>query len=329
MSDRILIITNGDSAVDTLKEAGIVADFLPWRDVLHDGPVPANLTLEELSLIRAKFISELGWGEHEDVMNNFKERDKRLATSGDYEEVILWFEHDLYDQLQLIQLLDWFSQHEFKKTKLSIICKDEFVANSSKGRLLVNYSDRSEITSNQLASGYQSWLAFCSPNPKKIVEIITQDISYLPYLQSAFLRLLQEYPDKENGLSRNQSQILKIVQSNMTQPGEIFKESHKMEEANYLGDASFWQHMYGMNHCDFPLLQAEGSKPFFLPSSLNPDQEFLQQRLILTELGQQVILNKTNWVEINGIDKWLGGVHVTRKTLWYWDNTKQILIKEE
>ena len=118
MSDRILIITNGDSAVDTLKEAGIVADFLPWRDVLHDGPVPANLTLEELSLIRAKFISELGWGEHEDVMNNFQDRDSKLTTFRDYEEVILWFEHDLYDQLQLIQLLDWFSQQELDGTKL-------------------------------------------------------------------------------------------------------------------------------------------------------------------------------------------------------------------
>ncbi len=327
MSERILIITNGDSAVGALKDAGIVADFLPWRDVLHDGPVPANLMLAELSLIRAKFISELGWCEHEDVMKNFQDRDNKLTTFRDYEEVILWFEHDLYDQLQLIQLLDWFSQQELGGKKLSLICEDEFVSNSSKDRLLTNFSVRNEITSNQLALGRQSWLAFCSPNSQKIVEIITRDSSFLPYLQSAFLRLLQEYPDKENGLSRNQLQILKIVQSDITQPGEIFKESHKMEEANYLGDASFWQYLYGMNHCDFPLLKTEGSKPFFLPGSMNPDQEFLQQRLILTKLGQNVFQNRANWVEINGIDKWLGGVHLLNDNMWYWDNIKQILIR--
>ncbi|MGI9511113.1 MAG: hypothetical protein ACR2QJ_17380 [Geminicoccaceae bacterium] len=37
MSD--LVITNGDSAADRLRAAGCKAGILPWRDVLHDGPV--------------------------------------------------------------------------------------------------------------------------------------------------------------------------------------------------------------------------------------------------------------------------------------------------
>ena len=46
---RVLNITNGDSAVEIMREAGIEGDFLPWRDVLHVEPVPARLSFADLS----------------------------------------------------------------------------------------------------------------------------------------------------------------------------------------------------------------------------------------------------------------------------------------
>lgn len=60
---KALHITSGDSAVSLMKCAQIEGRFLPWRDVLHDGPVPADLTLEQLLMQRAKFIAGMGWGE--------------------------------------------------------------------------------------------------------------------------------------------------------------------------------------------------------------------------------------------------------------------------
>ena len=56
MRDR-LIITNGDSAVARMREAGIAGEILPWRDILHEGPVPAAPGLEELSSVRAQFLA--------------------------------------------------------------------------------------------------------------------------------------------------------------------------------------------------------------------------------------------------------------------------------
>ena len=37
-----LIITNGDSAADLLRLAGREGVILPWRDVLHEGPIVAG-----------------------------------------------------------------------------------------------------------------------------------------------------------------------------------------------------------------------------------------------------------------------------------------------
>ena len=58
----MLHITNGDAAANVLRKAGITDPILPWRDTLHEGPVPAGLSLRELSRVRTEFIAECGWG---------------------------------------------------------------------------------------------------------------------------------------------------------------------------------------------------------------------------------------------------------------------------
>jgi len=57
----MLNITNGGSAVNIMQLATIPGTFLPWQDVLHMGPVPDNLTLKQLSRVRAQFIADCGW----------------------------------------------------------------------------------------------------------------------------------------------------------------------------------------------------------------------------------------------------------------------------
>ena len=57
----MLHIVNGDYAIEALKDFGIEGDFLSRLDVLHDGPVPEELSLEELSEVRADFIENCDW----------------------------------------------------------------------------------------------------------------------------------------------------------------------------------------------------------------------------------------------------------------------------
>ena len=97
----MLHITNGDSVAGTLREAGFGPDIVAWRDVLHEGPVPADLPPAELSQIRTRFLCDSGWGSPVEVNAHFAERDEALRGAADHDEAVLWFEHDLYDQLQL------------------------------------------------------------------------------------------------------------------------------------------------------------------------------------------------------------------------------------
>jgi hypothetical protein len=75
-----------------------------WADPLHDGPVPGDVSDDELLRLRAAFLA----GSPEDVDHVVADLSDWRAAVDDqagYDELVLWFEHDLFDQLNVIQLL--------------------------------------------------------------------------------------------------------------------------------------------------------------------------------------------------------------------------------
>ncbi len=79
--------------------------MLPWQDALHEGPVPA-LPRQELLRTRARFLADCGWGGRQALLSSLERRDRQLLEAlRDDLQVVLWFEHDLYDQLQLLDVL--------------------------------------------------------------------------------------------------------------------------------------------------------------------------------------------------------------------------------
>src|SRR4051812_7796127 len=98
----MLHLTNGDSAAVPLRHTGVTGEVIAWRDVLHEGPTPGGLGLEAMSDVRARFLASWSDAEFADVRRQLGARDAALRAA---RHVVLWFEHDLYDQLQLIQIL--------------------------------------------------------------------------------------------------------------------------------------------------------------------------------------------------------------------------------
>ena len=58
----MLHLTNGDHAADVIRALGLPGEVVPWRDVLHEGPVPAGLAMPELSAVRARFVAASTFG---------------------------------------------------------------------------------------------------------------------------------------------------------------------------------------------------------------------------------------------------------------------------
>lgn len=237
--EKILNITNGDAAVEIMKKADLPGDFLPWRDVLHEGPVPEGLSLEALSKVRAEFIIKRGWGPPGRIRQAFVERDNLLKSYERYDKVILWFEHDLYDQLQIIQILDWFHLKEMTKTDLSMICVDRYLGTLSPEEMAELSAEEEPVTENHLALSNRAWAAFRSGSPETWYDLLKSDTTLLPFLHDAVLRLLEEYPGCDNGLSRTAQQALKIVSRGEKRPGRVFSRYQETEARRFMGDSSF------------------------------------------------------------------------------------------
>ena len=105
-------------------------EVLPWRDVLHEGPVPVTDSLADLTDIRANYLARDG-GDMDQTRTILQARDRGLARSASFDRIVLWFEHDLYDQLQLLQVLDWFSLQCEEEGSLRLVQASDFLGNQT------------------------------------------------------------------------------------------------------------------------------------------------------------------------------------------------------
>ena len=319
---NILNITNGDMALSVMSQAGIAGDFLPWRDLLHEGPVPAGLTLEELSAVRADFISGRGWGEVDALRDSFRQRDELLGRHQHYDQVILWFEHDLYDQLQLIQLLAWFGENSSAETELFLINVDKYLGELSVAEMANLKAQKKPVTEQQLQLGAKAWSAFRGPSPVEFASLLDSDTSSLPFLAGAILRMLEEYPACDTGLSRTASQALSVLAEGEQNFGQLFKRCQQLEERRFMGDWSFLNILVESSSSVPPLLISD-------EGNVNAQLANFDQRLKITAMGKEVLAGKNNWLGFYEIDGWLGGVHLSAQNLWCWNSDKKVIQRAE
>jgi Domain of unknown function (DUF1835) len=324
---RRLNITNGDSAAGTLGEAGIDGKIIAWRDVLHEGPVDSSLSLEELSKQRARFISEQGWDDFAHVSGSFADRDRVIQHLDYFDEVVLWFEDDLYDQLQLIQLLDHFAVGAGRGKRVSLIVVDGYIPPLSVQQLKALDDKRAAVTAEQLDLGRRAWRAFGSTDPTSISRLIDGNTSSLPYLARALIRQLEEFPATDNGLSRSEREALTVIDAGHDTPISAFLEVAKLQESIFLGDIIFYSYLQRLSGKNEALLTLKNGGPVIAPDPRRA-REFVEEKLKLTPLGREVLAGRRNWQSINKKTRWLGGVEIgPGESGWRWDRDKRELVK--
>ena len=70
-------------------------------------------------------------------------RQETLDRYRGYEEVVFWFEHDLFDQLLLLRHLHWLSEIDRGSTRFWLICGDDYLGNLTPERLRELFPARS------------------------------------------------------------------------------------------------------------------------------------------------------------------------------------------
>jgi hypothetical protein len=213
----MLHVTNGESVAGTLRRTSLGGDVLSWNDVLHEGPLAFDPA--ESRPLRARFLAECGWGDEASILGELERRDGTLAGA---QHVVLWFEHDLYDQLQLLQVLSQVREEQ----DVQLVQADEHLGPLDWDALELMWETRRPVDSETVEQARKAWRAVCTGEA-------VRDVSGLPYVAPALRRLAQE----RDPLPRTKRQLLEALAHGRQTPDVLFVANQEMENAAFLGDA--------------------------------------------------------------------------------------------
>jgi hypothetical protein len=217
-----LHLTNGDAPVPEIALAASVepADVLPWRDALHDGPVPGGLAHSELARVRAAHLAGRGWTSEPEALRSLLDRDERLAAHPAGAEVVLWFEDDLYDELQLAQVADRLAGRPGPVTLVAL-------PHGGRGALAEALAP-AFAAREPFESSRDAFAALTGADPRAWAD------------HGRMARLREELPDTRTGLSRLETEILEVLAAGPLGPHELFLAVAEREQPPWLGDTSVW-----------------------------------------------------------------------------------------
>jgi len=319
MMSRLLHVANGSSVTDTLALTGIPGLRLIWADPLHEGPVPSGLTDDELVEVRTRYLLRFAVADS-DRSNDLRRWRESIDNHSAYDEIVLWFEHDLFDQLNLIQLLSYLrSRLPVGNNKaprkgvpykaVTLICIGSFpgrpdfhgLGELSAPELASLFDTRRPVTDAEYTLAENAWRAFREPTPEALDRLRQSDMSAMPYLARALGRFLENYPSTRDGLSRSERRLLELAGDGLSF-ASAFPRMNDGEDAHYITDVSFMNLIDELSATSPPLL------------------EVVDRTIRLTDDGRDVLDGRKDRVSY-GLDRWMGGVRLKsgETPMWRWN----------
>ena len=287
-----------------------------WPDVLHDGPTPLA-TGEEWIQARCNYLGTLTGDAVAATIRQYRETDAVLESWRDYDEVVFWLEHDLFDQLLLIRHLWWLTTHAADRarhgTRFSLVCGRDYIGLLKPEEFAPRFAARQAISVEQIRIGAAAWEAYCSADPLRLLPFATAASAdqhrHVPFVAAALCRFLEEFPATSNGLARSERQILEVLSGGPRTPEQTFVAASRLEDAIYMGDLSFWGIVEAMTRVPRPLVAVEvQERPGRLPDGT----------LAITDTGRAVLAGRADHIRLNGISRWLGGTFLSAGRVWRW-----------
>jgi hypothetical protein len=306
---------NGDIAASLARRAGVPGRHMPFRESLVGGPVQPNLPLHEWVEARAAFLSEQ-YGEHLlRVRNELLEQEKVIDRAHEEEEVVLWFEHDLYCLVHLLYLLSRLS----KVRRISLIWCSEPLGTQSEEDLFARFDSRAAITPAMNTAANLAWRAFTSSDPTALNRFLSADVADFPFLRDGFLLHASRFPSTHSGLGEVERRAVEGIDAGANDFVSLFTRFDQKPPRFGFGDGEFLRHLKHLASAAVPVITIIGEEKANPPKAL----------FTLTPAGRNMMEGKIDFVEINNPRFWLGGAHLTRERMWRWDAGQRQIVPSQ
>jgi len=308
--ERIVHVCNGDSTADTLSLADLPGDIRVWADALDLGPV-LPVSDDEHYRVRGDYWASRGMGSAAEAAKRLAEWDRGVDEAASAEELILWYEHDLFDQLALSRMLARLVRRGLP-TQLTIVSIDRHpevpnflgLGELKPEQLAELWPRRTPLSRDAIDEAVTAWIAITSADPRALPFLVKR-IKAMPFLGGAIERLLEEYPDPTSGLSRTERQVLAAIARGEATNEALVKACHSIDPRYPITDVILAGTLKTLAAVGF----IEGTA---LPT--------------IGALGRQALAGAIDRVHECGIDEWRCGVHLTGKgPVWRWSSSERKL----
>lgn len=227
---RQLHIVNGDSTKWQLEQSSIQGSIIVWREMLSEGPVSEPVFSDAFWQDRYSFFEdELGVSKLEFFDKTIKELLKAEDLEG-IDELTLWFEYDLFCQVNLMALCVFLDEHFKKEVNYSLVCVG-WDTHENMWKALGDYSpkDFSELYKKRinlsrasLEYAHECWKVYAQKDSNAIEGFNFRKNKRFQYFDVAMQQELKRFPN-EKGLNEIDLQILNLLQQGNLSFNEVVK----------------------------------------------------------------------------------------------------------
>jgi hypothetical protein len=308
----MLHIVNGEATLPRLEATKIGGDRLAWFDMLMEGPLVEGLRSDASWELRARYLARQFGIPAASYLTARGEAHRQLAASSEHEDIVLWFEGDLFCLLNLTYILQWLSGRGQAPTNVSLNVSLICPAEKRLGTLTAEeirslFEERLSVGPARLRLAADLWSALTSPDVSALRRAATWDFSAWPLLRRAVTLQLQRLPPREGALSAVEKELLALLREAPTGFGALFGDFSLGHLGAHLGlgDLQVAGLLHDLAWGDPPLVEITP-----LAGKAPPlDQQFGAWQITMTGAGRAVLQGEQ--LRTSRPEFWLGGSRVS------------------
>ena len=288
-----LHITISDNLSENILELNLKGKIVVWREMLCEGPTTFQLGTPEFIALRTRFLSENYQVSARDYQEQFLSELEKLGDLEFYEEVILWFEFDLFSHINMLAAISHLIENNIE-LPIYLVCSKKVKGEKESiplshlplNILQKHYEQRIHLNQDDLEMANLMWQLYNGQNPQKLKNLIKIETNF-EYLSSCIRAHIERFPNAVTGLNALEKNILKLINmNNITSMNQL------------LGYSLEYQGYYG--YIDIQLQRVINKLQLFY--------EVKEDKIELTPEGNEALNASRNFYRVLKNDEFLGGV---------------------
>lgn len=237
---RQLHIANGNNLAQNILDLGMEGEIIIWREMLCEGPTTYDLGTPAFNKMRKAFLQKKYQIDPKDYEEKFLKELHKLDTIKEVDEIILWFEFDLFSHINMIAVISRILENEID-LPVYLVCskklkgEKEFqpLSQLSLKQLKNHFDQKIHLDQDDLEMANLIWQYYNEENPSKLKSLVKQKSNF-EYLSSCIRTHIERFPNSRTGLNTIEFNILRLIKENeMTSLNQLL--GYTTQYQGYLG----------------------------------------------------------------------------------------------